>query len=95
MSYNLLAADLTAPFRDYCAKESLKFAYRLPRIIAEIETANADILCLQEVSKLEELEPELSKLGYTTLPFDPNFAKNGTYFTSAMAYKTEKYEFLG
>lgn len=53
MSYNLLAENLTGPFEGYCEPEALKFSYRLPRILAEIQDADADILCLQECSEIK------------------------------------------
>lgn len=44
----------------------LQWNYRAPRLLAEIDAAEADIICLQEVNRFPDFfEPELTKRGYT------------------------------
>ncbi|GAX79232.1 hypothetical protein CEUSTIGMA_g6672.t1 [Chlamydomonas eustigma] len=42
----------------------LEWSYRMPLIIEELKEAQADIICLQEVNRYEELEHHLGLLGY-------------------------------
>ncbi len=72
------------------------FKYRYPRILAEIEQADPDILCLQEVDKLRTYEPEFKALCYEFIVFtrDVDKAKGGSMFTPAIGVKKSKFKVL-
>ena len=64
-SWNVLADCYSRADRfTYCSADSLRWSSRLRLIKRELETADADIVCLQEVDHYEQLEPWLSALGY-------------------------------
>lgn len=50
ISYNILADKYAVSgWHSYCPLEHLQWSSRLPRLIQELETYSADIICLQEV----------------------------------------------
>ncbi len=44
--------------------EVLEWAYRKPLILAEVQEAQADVLCFQELNYFDELAAELGRSGY-------------------------------
>lgn len=70
MSYNILSQDLlldNAYLYRHCEPEVLRWDYRLPRLLQEIQAHDADILCLQEVQEdhfVQQIRPALEALGY-------------------------------
>ena len=76
-------------------KEHLDFNYRYPRILAEIEASNADILGLTELDKIDVYEPELKALGYDIVVYSHECdKKNGPIFTPCVAVKRDKFTIL-
>ena len=72
VTYNLLADKFAITgLHDYCPTEHLSWgASRAPRLLQEIKSYAADVLCLQEVERPffeEVLSPELHRLGYESL----------------------------
>lgn len=54
---------------EYCSSNSIKWKPRAAKLIKEIETAQSDIICLQEIDTEKSMNfwrLELSKLGYET-----------------------------
>ena len=50
VTYNLLADKCAlSGFHDYCPTRWLEWGYRLPRILDELDSYDADVICLQEV----------------------------------------------
>ncbi|KIK06907.1 hypothetical protein K443DRAFT_129486 [Laccaria amethystina LaAM-08-1] len=64
LTWNLLAQCLVRR-QLFPASDCLKAGQREPLLHREILSHNADILCLQEVDRLEQLLPVLQKAGYT------------------------------
>ena len=70
MSYNLLADRLSSlpKFVEYVPKIVRDFKFRSERIVGEILSSGADLLCLQEVDNYEEYyKAKLERMGYKTL----------------------------
>jgi len=69
VTYNILADKYaTSGMHACCPVKFLDWAYRAPRLMEEIPSYAADILCLQEVEHpfVENvLRPELNKQGYS------------------------------
>ncbi|XP_075705699.1 protein angel homolog 1 isoform X2 [Rhinoderma darwinii] len=71
LSYNILSQDLVdqnPQLYQHCAPEILRWDYRWPNILQELQHWEADILCLQEVQDdhyREQVQPRLSALGYS------------------------------
>ena len=67
ISYNILAAQLAEQHAGelYRAVHPglLTWTYRLPQLLREIASHQADLLCLQEVDHPEQLQPGLAHLG--------------------------------
>jgi CCR4-NOT transcription complex subunit 6 len=68
VTYNMLADKYAmGGHHKYCPLEHLDFSSRGPRLLDEIASYNADILCLQEVERPfmeDELGPKLRSLGH-------------------------------
>ena len=69
VTYNILADKYAmGGHHAYCPKEHLEWSSaRMPRLIDEISSYQADILCLQEVERPfmeDELGPKLRSLGH-------------------------------
>lgn len=54
MSYNVLADNLAKPEWFGCSPQILDFEFRGPRVIDEIASSEASILCLQEVDRIDD-----------------------------------------
>jgi mRNA deadenylase 3'-5' endonuclease subunit Ccr4 len=68
MSYNILAHGYDHKgWLNYASDLSLNFWYRFPRILKEIELANADVVCLQEFNQSQIYVPRLKSLGYEVI----------------------------
>jgi len=100
MSYNIMAYNFTKyEWFPHCPPQYLDSKYRAPRIIAEIEALNADILCLQECDHdlfLEFYKVNLEALGYNTIF---KIASTNRIVTNVIAYKKnvfrqESWEYL-
>lgn len=71
LSYNILSQDLVDQNQhlyQHCAPPILRWDYRWPNILQELQHWEADILCLQEVQDdhyREQVQPSLSALGYS------------------------------
>jgi len=100
MSYNIMAYNFTKyEWFPHCPPQYLDSKYRAPRIIAEIEALNADILCLQECDHdlfLEFYKVNLEALGYNTIF---KIASTTRIVTNVSAYKKnvfsqESWEYL-
>lgn len=71
LSYNILSQDLADQNQhlyQHCAPLILRWDYRWPNILQELQHWEADILCLQEVQDdhyREQVQPSLSALGYS------------------------------
>ncbi|KAF6766282.1 Endonuclease/exonuclease/phosphatase [Ephemerocybe angulata] len=90
MTWNLLAQCLVR--RElFPTSDCLKAAQRGHLIHEEIERQNADILCLQEVDRLEKLCPMLEKAGYAHRFACGPFKKHGCL----IAYKSSMYSYAG
>lgn len=66
VTYNILA-DKYATASQHDGNPSMSWTSRLPRLLSEIESYSADILCLQEVElpfMEDTLGPRLRDLGY-------------------------------
>ena len=62
MSYNLLADQCAQVFKfPYSGSEKLNFKFRSERIIEEIGSSPADIICLQEVDHIDDFYDEKLK----------------------------------
>ncbi|XP_061757136.1 protein angel homolog 2 [Nerophis ophidion] len=70
MSYNILSQDLlqeNAYLYRHCPSHILDWTYRLQNLLAEIQTYDADVLCLQEVQEdhfENHIRPALKARGY-------------------------------
>jgi len=68
MSYNILAASLAEEHGSYlypyCLKQNLQWRYRKDPLVQEIQQANADIICLQEVDRWSKFVQKLGRCGY-------------------------------
>ena len=68
VTYNLLADKYAiGGHHRYCPEEHLIWSSREPRIMAELDSYKADIICLQEVERPymeDELGPWLREKGY-------------------------------
>jgi mRNA deadenylase 3'-5' endonuclease subunit Ccr4 len=69
MTYNVLAQSLIKrTWYPYCEKQTLTMKYRQECIMKELTYYLSDIICMQEVDYYEEwYQPQLQKLGYTTV----------------------------
>ncbi|XP_073494201.1 protein angel homolog 1 [Phyllobates terribilis] len=71
LSYNILSQDLVEQNPQlylHCSPLILRWDYRWPNILQELQHWEADILCLQEVQDdhyREQVEPSLHALGYS------------------------------
>ena len=94
MSYNILADFNTKQqYYPYCSEKYLDIKYRAPRILAEIEQVNPDILCLQEcdVKLLSEFySPNLEVMGYSS-KYKPNSCNQNVI--NAICFKNSKFSF--
>ena len=93
MSYNVLA-DRLASLKHFghTTRSILSLQFRGPRIITEIRESNADVLCLQEVDRLDFYEPMLNALGYSLV----HYGRPGLFRGEgiAIAYKPETFKIL-
>lgn len=65
MSYNLLTSFYaTQKSHSHASQEILDFDFRGPRIVEEINSSAAQVICLQEVDRLDFYGPELQKIGF-------------------------------
>jgi mRNA deadenylase 3'-5' endonuclease subunit Ccr4 len=68
VTYNILADKYAnSGHHNYCSSDDLKFSSRSPRLLDELTSYAADILCLQEVERNymeDELGPKLRSLGH-------------------------------
>lgn len=70
LSYNLLSQDLlrdNAYLYQHCPAALLAWRYRLPNLLRELGSLDADIVCLQEVQEdhyQEQIRPALEARGY-------------------------------
>jgi nocturnin len=65
LTWNVLADGL-AQNGDFvkAPQQLLEWSYRMPLIVEELHESQADIICLQEVNRYEDLEHQLCLLGY-------------------------------
>ena len=96
MSYNILADQLaTEEFQPMQQSHMLEFGFRAPRIIEEIRSSDASLVCLQEVDHIDDFyDGELKGLGYNVIygkrenPDERIPRRGGERHTIAIAYKT-------
>lgn len=71
VTYNMLADKYAmSGHHKYCPTEHLEWSSRSPRLLDEITSYKADILCLQEVERPfmeDELGPKLRSLGHKVI----------------------------
>jgi mRNA deadenylase 3'-5' endonuclease subunit Ccr4 len=94
MSYNILADRLAYHHLfHHTTKEILHFDHRGPRILKEVEEANADIIGFQEMDHVDDYWREnLAKSGYSLIPYArPGFFRSEGI---AIAYKKDKFKKL-
>lgn len=93
MSYNIMAYNFTKyEWFPHCDPRFLETKYRAPRIIAEIENLNADVLCLQECDHdlfLGFYKANLESLGYNTIF---NIVNTNRIVTNIIAYKKNVFQ---
>lgn len=98
LTYNILADQNAfsmtdgAPFYPYVSKETLEKRRRMPLILHEIITYNADIICLQEVD--EAVFQSLFQPAFTSLGFQGFYSgkvKDGTREGCAMFWSLSKF----
>jgi len=67
LTYNVLADCYTRPeYFPYCSKQNIEFKNRAIKVIAELKSTMADIICLQELDHFTDFyASELTKLGYS------------------------------
>ncbi|KAG2159956.1 Endonuclease/exonuclease/phosphatase [Suillus bovinus] len=87
VSWNLLAQCLIRSNLFPTSSKALKTSHREPMIHAEILSHSADIMCLQEVDRLEKLSPILEQAGYSSA----HAAGPGKQHGCHIAYKQNKY----
>lgn len=87
MSWNLLAQCLIRSNLFPTSSKALKTSHREPMIHAEILSHSADIMCLQEVDRLEKLSSTLEQAGYSFA----YAAGPGKQHGCLIAYKQNKY----
>lgn len=100
MSYNILADQLCSPnWFTYASKQVLDFKFRGPRIIEEIASSSASLLCLQELDRIDDFYDEkLKALGFNIvygmreqkriyIPSGPEVENH----TLAICYKAEEW----
>lgn len=95
MSYNIMAFQFTKlDWYTYCNRNFLYPKYRCPRIIEEIESLNADIICLQEVDV--ELYKEFYKVNLEKLGYECVITLTNTYRTVTLltGYKKDKFRVI-
>eukprot|EP00887_Chlorella_sp_A99_P006946 scaffold2.g6946.t1 len=67
-TFNILADGYAlGGFHSHCPREWLEWGYRRPRLLAQIQAFDADVLCLQEVERPffeAELQPLMAQAGY-------------------------------
>jgi len=97
LTYNCLASNLAEPkYFPYTNPAHLDFSYRSKLFERELQSLNADIICLQEMHKddLQQwLSPFLSQLGYSNGCFAERGgtkAKDGV----VLFFKQEKFKLL-
>jgi len=61
LTYNTLKSTVSASLYPHCEESYLRFSYRLPRLIQEIESLAPDIFCLQEVDSYRDFLGGFSK----------------------------------
>lgn len=91
MSWNLLAQCLIRSNLFPTSSKALKTSHREPMIHAEILSHSADIMCLQEVDRLEKLSSTLEQAGYSFA----YAAGPGKQHGCLIAYKQNKYSRVG
>ena len=69
MSYNILADQLCHPeWFTYASKQVCDFKFRGHRIVEEIATSSASLICLQEVDRIDDFYDEkLKALGFNVI----------------------------
>jgi mRNA deadenylase 3'-5' endonuclease subunit Ccr4 len=68
VSYNILAEAYTKPgYFPYAPQQVLDWSFRCNNLIKEMTELNADVLCLQEVDRYEDLRNALHPLGYNSV----------------------------
>ncbi|KAG2118430.1 Endonuclease/exonuclease/phosphatase [Suillus clintonianus] len=90
MSWNLLAQCLIRSNLFPTSSKALKTTHREPMIHAEILSHFADIMCMQEVDRLEKLSPVLELAGYSSAYATGPGKQHGCL----IAYKQNKYNRL-
>ncbi|KAG1755190.1 Endonuclease/exonuclease/phosphatase [Suillus paluster] len=87
MSWNLLAQCLIRSNLFPSSSKALKTTHREPMIHAEILSHSADIMCMQEVDRLNKLSPVLEQAGYSSAYATGPGKQHGCL----IAYKQDKY----
>ena len=93
MSYNVLCEQWEAPHKFPYANDQVRaFKFRAPRVIAEIGSSDASMICLQEVDNIEDFYDEQLK---KTLGLEVVYGKRmGDRPTDAIAYKPDVWQLL-
>ncbi|XP_063804329.1 protein angel homolog 1 isoform X3 [Pseudophryne corroboree] len=72
LSYNILSQDLLEKYMylyQHCSPDILRWEYRWPKILRELQYWDAEVLCLQEVQEdhyRQYVQPTLSAYGYNS-----------------------------
>ncbi|KAJ8596965.1 Endonuclease/exonuclease/phosphatase [Rhizopogon salebrosus TDB-379] len=91
MSWNLLAQCLIRSNLFPTSSKALKTTHREPMLHAEILSHSADIMCMQEVDRLEKLHPVLKQAGYSSAYSTGPGKQHGCL----ISYKKDKYSQVG
>jgi mRNA deadenylase 3'-5' endonuclease subunit Ccr4 len=100
LSWNILAQylfDSTPQWYQYVAEDApLSWPERFPRIMDEINTWNADIVCLQEVefAAYEDLEPAFQCCGYHGVMQSDKKRTGDHAYGVATFYKQDKFDLV-
>jgi len=94
VSYNVLSPQFSlSHVFPHCAKDFLRWNYRWPLILKQIEFANADAICLQEMPEevwQETCLPQLRALGYNGLLRRLVAQRHG----AAVCFRSDKWRYL-
>lgn len=90
MSWNLLAQCLIRSNLFPTSSKALKTSHREPMLHAEVLSHSADIMCMQEVDRIEKLSPVLEQAGYCSTYATGSGKQHGCL----IAYKRNKYNRL-
>ena len=99
MSYNLLASRLCSnQIFPYASDQVCDFKFRGPRIIEEIASSQASLICLQEIDQINEFYDEkLKNLGFNMVyglrenKFDARLGAEVENHTIAIGYKADEW----